>query len=474
MINRGKWLALAIATTGLIVACSSPQQVPFNCEIPSATSPLPKSPTLNIAMYVDGTPSMQGYVNHPTNARTRYIQTIDLLDQTLLTGWTPAPRNQLQVEYYRLGETFNKINRKDYLLARQTKFYSGTDANLPLLRVSRIENAITPATDDKLTVIVTDLYQEDEDVTQLNRKIIQQNYFNPSNPGYAVGILAIKGEFNGDVYLEDGTNRKFVYTTNDSQGNAIKGKDFRPFYVIFLGRYSDISDYFNNLSNTKKLPEGSQLTIFSPSDLVKNVSYLQESPKTPEGLQKVQALNSDRLTIDNQDKIELLAIDKGFTQDLPVNYQVPFQPLNHTLLVDPDFIQTEINIQTSAASINSQQPESSDVATALQKLPPNHQMYKALEFSQWKIDNNNLSFLTTIKTNIFTESEIYLFTVDAIAKKVQTESWWSDWNANTNISNDWRTYNLLPFMEGLKNSTDNFLQNNKVVVGRYCYGIQKN
>ncbi|BAY26357.1 hypothetical protein NIES2100_61710 [Calothrix sp. NIES-2100] len=460
---RAKWLILAIATNLLVVACTSPKQVDFNCEIPAASSQPTQSQKLTIEMYVDGTPSMAGYVTHPTNAKTRYIDTIDLLDQILQTGWTPIPRTQPQVQYYRLGETIKNIDRKDYLLAKQSKFYNGTDTTkFPLLGVSRIETAIKPANDEKLTVIVTDLYQDGEDVIQLNKTILAQNYFNPNQPGYAVGILAVKSEFNGDVYLEDGSKRKFAYKTNDNQGNTIKGQEYRPFYVIFLGRYSDISDYFKKLTESNKIPGDNHLTIFSPSNLIGGVSYLPDLPKTEEGLQRLPNLTNDHVSLDRKDKTELLEIDKNYTKDLSVNYNVPFLPLSNTLPVDPDFIQTEVNIKTSSSS------------TPLQELPPDSPVQKALELNQWKIDNQSLNFTTTIKPSIFPQPEIYLFTVDAVAKKVQKESWWSDWNATSNTSQDWKTYNLQPFMEGLKNSTDNLMSNNKVVVGRFCFAIQKN
>jgi hypothetical protein len=481
---RAKWLMLAIAISLLVVSCSTLKQVEFNCDSSSVSSPLTQSKNLTIEMYVDGTPSMQGYVTHPTNTRTRYSETIDLLDRTLLTGWTPEPRNQPEVKYFRLGENFKEIDRNDYLLARGVKFYNGTEPKLPLLKVSKIDNAITPANEDKLTVIVTDLYQKDADVTQLKKRILAQNYFNQGNRGYGVGILAIRSEFNGDVYLEDGTNRKFAYTTNDSQGKVINGKEFRPFYVIFLGRYSDIADYFNKLGDSKKIPKDSHLTIFSPSNLVGEVSYLQRTPVAPKttktkdssviskGL-KVRSSLKDRIKVNKNDKNELFAIDQNSTQDLFVKYDIPFQSLSNTLPVDPSSIEAQIKIETSSSSTNIQKSPGS-TSSLLQELSKDSPLQKALEVSEWQINDKNLSFKTTIKPSLFPKRDIYLFTVNAVAKRVQIEPWWDEWNTTSNSSNDWKTYNLQPFMEGLKDNTDNFMRNSPVVVGRFCFAMQKN
>jgi hypothetical protein len=472
---RAKWLMLAIAISLLGSGCSTLKQVEFNCDTSSVSSAPTQSQNLTIEMYVDGTPSMQGYVTHPTNTRTRYSETIDLLDRTLLTGWTPAPRNQPEVKYFRLGENFKEIDRNDYLLARGVKFYNGTEPKLPLLKVSKIDNAIPPANEDKLTVIVTDLYQKDADVTQLKKTLLAQNYFNKGNPGYAVGILAIRSEFNGDVYLEDGTNRKFAYTTNDSQGKEINGKEFRPFYVIFLGRYSDIADYFNKLGDSQKIPEDSHLTIFSPSNLVGEVSYLQRTPTDaiPKGL-KVRSSLKDSIKVNKNNKNELFAIDQNSTQDLVVKYDVPFQRLSNTLPVDPSSIETQIKIGGSTSARNLQKSPGSTPSTSLQEVPQDSPLQKALEVSQWQINDKNLSFQTTIKPSLFPKREIYLFTVDAVAKRVQIEPWWFEWNTTSNTSNDWKTYNLQPFMEGLKDNTDNFMSNSTVVVGRFCFAMQKN
>ncbi|WP_373529363.1 hypothetical protein [Nostoc sp.] len=461
---RVKWLILAIAMPVLLIACKPPESKEISCDLPLPGSPPPQSKSLAVAMYVDGTPSMQGYVTHPTNTKTRYIETIDLLDQTLSVGGIPALRDQPQIEYNRLGETSEKIDREGYLQARYPNFYSGSDPKFRLQGVSKIETAITSAEDGKLTVIVTDLYQQGEDVTKLTQKI-QQNYFNPNQLGYAAGILAIRSEFNGKVYIEDGTKKDFPYNTNDAQGNLIRTQEFKPFYAIFLGHYSDISYYFKKLSDTKKLPEDSHLVIFSPNNLVSSLSYLQNSPETPEGLSRRESLNDGNVALDKKDnKTELFEIENHENKEFPLKYSIPLLPLSNTLLVDPNSIQTEIKIEASDT-----------LEKQLKAQPQDSPLAQTLELSQWEIDGNkNLKFLTTIKPSVIPEAGIYLFTVDAVAKGVQKEDWWTEWNATSNTSSNGKTYNLQPFLEGLKASTDNVMKNNKVVIGRFCFAIQKN
>jgi hypothetical protein len=133
-----------------------------------------------------------------------------------------------------------------------------------------------------------------------------------------------------------------------------------------------------------------------------------------------------------------------------------------------------LSISLSNISARNLQKTQSSTSSPLQELSKDSPLQKALELSQWQINGNNLGFQATIKPSFFPKREIYLFTVDAVAKRVQVEPWWVEWNTTSNTSNDWKTYNLQPFMEGLKDNTDNFMRNSPVVVGRFCFAMQKN
>ncbi|RAM51508.1 MAG: hypothetical protein C6Y22_10600 [Hapalosiphonaceae cyanobacterium JJU2] len=467
---RSKWLVFALLTSlipGLITGCPQGSKVLLTCELTPPPNPASESAPLTIAMYVDGTPSMQGYVTHPTNDKTRYAETIDLLERTLFIGGTP--RSISQEEYYRLGETPEKIasGRQGYLESKQRKFYDGSA--YPPLETVKIENAISDAQENKLTVIITDLYQAREDVSNINRKL-EEYYLNLNNQkaDYAVGILAIKSEFNGKVYVEDETRGEFLYATNDQQGKPIA--EFRPFYVIFIGQYNDISYYFDKISKDNKIPADSHLTIFSANHLVKELSYVDGEPKQENNeIKKIAAIGSPRIEI-NQQKIHLYQINQTSKPEIDLNYKVPLATYNNTSLPFTDDVsQTSNNIETDAKIQVFDQ-----LSKTLKDEPKNSQLEKALEFGRWQRNGqNNLNFITTIKPSIFPKPGFYYFIVDAKAKGIEPEKWWSEWSSTKNISRDWKTFNLEPFLLGLKASTDRLMQENKPVIGRFCYGIEK-
>ncbi|MEA5572384.1 hypothetical protein [Calothrix sp. UHCC 0171] len=466
-MNQKKWrlfVLIGFCVTLFFTACVPDPQLNLACDL-TQKNPTPPEllAPLKISMYVDGTPSMAGYVTHPTNSKTRYVQTIDALEQILFIG--SKQRNVSQEEYYRLGEKAEKIatGRQGYLEAKQKKFYDGS--SYPLLKTVNIENAISPAQENQLNVIITDLYQGREDVTNINRKI-ESSYFSDAKSNYSVGIIAIKSEFNGKVYTEDTTNNTFLYNTNDAQGKAIK--EFRPFYVIFLGQYSDISYYFNKIKESKNLPEDSQITIFSPNFLMQELSFVDSTPKIqPENsATQILSVSNPRIEV-NQKKIHLFEVSQTSKDEVIINYTVPVKTYNNTSLPFSEVASQQANnieTETKTQIFN----------TLDRKLQDKPELAKALELSQWQKDNqNNLKFVTKIKPGIFPEPGFYYFVVDAKAKGIEPEKWWKEWSSDNNTNADWKTFNLEVFLKGLKASTDRLMQESKPLIGRFCYGINQ-
>ena len=87
-----------------------------------------------------------------------------------------------------------------------------------------------------LVVIVTDLFQDNRDLTVLVSQI-KKHYI---QKGYEVGILGLRSEFDGTVY--DLGDAPLSY-----QSTPENPETFRPFYLLVLGRHADISYYFDRL-----------------------------------------------------------------------------------------------------------------------------------------------------------------------------------------------------------------------------------
>ncbi|MEC4819151.1 MAG: hypothetical protein SAK29_38640 [Scytonema sp. PMC 1069.18] len=71
---------------------------------------------------------------------------------------------------------------------------------------------------------------------------------------------------------------------------------------------------------------------------------------------------------------------------------------------------------------------------------------------------------------------VYLFTVNAVANKLQEQQWWEEWNSTQeNITDGSKTYNLERFLQQLRNLTSDLMrEKSQPIVGRFCYAIQRN
>ena len=211
------------------------------------------SDSTNISVFVDGTPSMAGYTSNPNST---YVLTLEQIDSIL------EITSQGENSFFRLGQhkdnrLYKSISRAQfYSDARLNSFYEG-NGNYEFLQVSKIDAAISEANGKNgLTVIITDLYQSEEDVTAISKRI-KDVYFNKENDNAAIGILGLRSQFDGKIYIEE--------ISRNSSSNW-SGK--RPFYILVLGQFNDVEDHILQLMTSldldSDLGEGINTTIFSP------------------------------------------------------------------------------------------------------------------------------------------------------------------------------------------------------------------
>ncbi len=437
---KNKFVFIAIATCLFIIVSCKPVELPFNCDIPKVED-IKKSDNLNIAIYFDGTPSMEGYV--ATNSESNYMKTIDSVNSVVST--INLRSNKVDIKYYRLGPDVKEQNRSEYVKAKLPEFYNGKLPNFPLLKVSQIEKAIIPPEEnkDKLTVIFTDLYQKDADINNISLAI-KNNY--QKRKGYAIGILAVKSEFNGTIY-DIGANSK-----------SLKYQGLHPFYVMFIGQYSDIKTVFDNL---KDKINDSEKVIFYRDNIVTQISSLPEvtpiSEENKEVIESPDSLKLDKFTVEKNKNINLLEIDKNATKTATLTYNESFYPTSYTL--EPNF--NSMDVITKVQSINTIEEKFID--------SPDAKLKDALQVNKFQINKDKLNFNVTIDPTKFDNPGIYTFTIDANVKDLQDQKWWKDWNTDK-YDDGSRTNNLSKFFTELKLIT----QNDKLMVGRFCYAIQKN
>ncbi|MEG3436433.1 hypothetical protein V0288_04815 [Pannus brasiliensis CCIBt3594] len=409
---------------------------------------------------MDGSSSMLGYVS---DANSRYVQTLKLLDETLsLAGKTP-------VQYYRSG---SPIARGDFRKAQLPAFYNGT--NFPDVSVP-IQNLVSPPSDrDSLLVIVTDLDQASGDVTLLTRKI-KETYLNSQNPEFAIGILAIKSEFAGTVYVQGQQNLKTFPFPNEESN-----EEFRPFYVIFLGRPQDIITTIQDLKKREKdLFENSEIAIFSRNNLVQNTALLDRVVK--EEPAKEKAISGKMFFSFNGAEVQAKDERSQFwkipsTEKVTIQDSVPVEMSENTVPIDVNSIDLVKTIE-----VPNKFTKTFEDSTKVYK--DDSALRRAIEIAGWNLDTesqNNpreLNFETTIRPDKFPEPGIYLFSIDIVARDLQEQPWWQEWNwkVGRDPENDGsKTNNLLPFLRGLKKITTDLMADNPPKIGRFCYAIEKN
>jgi len=461
---RFRWIVLVLIAFSL-TACNKKEEL--KCEIPNVNSvnseTSNKSDNLNVSIYVDGSGSMLGYVK---DGETNYIKALKSLRNVFeLTG-------KLPVEYYRIGTPMQKITSSDYYsYGASSVFYDGSNAKFKAVS-SPIDASVVPDAKDhkKMTVIITDLEQNSGDVTKLNKRI-QDAYFNTQKKDYAVGIWAVKSEFNGKIYIQEANNIKTFNYNSGKQPDKL-----RPFYVLFIGPYQDVKHYFSQLQkyDANQLLANSKLMIFHPDHILDKISSVEKPPETlPKGIIRPLSLVKDGVAA-SKGNYEVLQINSRQQENLTLNYSIPLSPSQYSLFIDSNSLKPKAKAE-----------KFDKFAKKFTDIDSNSELSSAIEFKDWQIipQENKLKFSAIIQPKKFPEPGIYKLHFDILSQNLQVPSWWEEWDWQTKSSEEdgTKTHGVKDFFTALKNRTEtmkteqsNNQQESKWLVGRFCYGIQKN
>lgn len=459
-------LVVAVSTISFCIACQplivDEEKFPdLACQVPplASATQVDNSSPLRVSVNVDGSGSMYGYVKN--NANTRYINTLKLLDTVLHVG--KQSRSQVSTEYYRVGETkIQPITPNQYQQARTGDFYTGKNPDFPPVN-SKLDVAIVkPQAEDQLLILITDLDQEGRDQNKLN-KAIQQTYLKQSQPGQAIAVLGIKSEFNHTVYsIDKDVYPDFLYKTLGKDP-----EDFRPFYVLFMGSYQDIMHYYDKMQRKNPdLINASKFSVFYPDSIEQQTATLKNLPnQLPQDIRRPNSLKSGSVVVEvASPPYEILEIHPRIdaTTNPSISYSANFNTLEHTPKIDVQSISTETKVL--AYDPNSEKFTPSN----------NNSLKSIINTSDWDITNNQLKFTNTLNLKSIPSSGIYLVKINALAKKLSDEPWWLEWDRQSKVSDTdgSKTYNLLNFMQNLKLTTTDLIE--EPAIGHFCYAIQKN
>jgi len=455
-----KLLSLAVLFSVLLVGCSGPTPRKLDCPIPNVDNSTSPSLPLNITLHIHGSGSMLGYVNH---ANSRYIQTIDLLRRIF-----PDKNHNYTISYYRSGTGDQKIDYTKLLRAKLPEFYNGTNTDFPGV-TSNIVAMIDPPEKDKdeLVVILTDLYQNGADATALANKI-QEFYLNDNNKDYAVGVIGIKSEFNGKIYLDKNHQLEtFHYNTDDPDKNT--PEQFRPFYILLIGPYSQVNNYFNELKTEGKeaFGENSKWLIFSPNHFMEKVANFQDTTDNhkyipPDKIISKESLNDGSIIVQKDTKlIEFLQL-KSSQDKVKAQYSLNFRQTNYTSPLNNEDIDRTIKVQKSDKAsknwVESEDRKALDIEPSGIKFEPS---------------KNQMNLTTSIDPAQLTEPGIYYFKVDLTAKRISEEDWWKEWNSTDQEHEGSKTDNVKEFLLSLQKITTDLMKKNPPLLGRFCYAVQK-
>jgi len=399
------------------------------------------SKRLKVHIYLDGTESMKGFI--VAGKSSRYQQILPLLESAVLRGWKDA-----NVVFSKFGTSITELPERSYLKAQSTEFYADPNIN----KKTFIQEVIKQAHPDNLTIIITDLFQQDADVNQITEGV-KAKYINGN---LAVGVLGCKSEFKGKIFDVGPKAYTFEYDSYDD------AKRFRPFYVLALGKHSDISNYFDYVLKDGSFLSEPQPLIFSRHFAEKLVSFNGATITEISKMAEVENL----IPIDVKDnRVKQFSIKNS--SDVNGSFSIPldFKALPYTIPIKPQELKPEISVFKCGTEQNPNADQNNE-AEAVRGLN-----IKA-NLNESKIDLK----ADVVPTNL-PDIGIYGFQIILRPSNYQMPDWVINWNMDGGKVEEWRTspndfngattYNLKPF---LTNLWENTLQiHNPKVAELYCY-----
>lgn len=433
--------------------CPPPEDMDFE-EIAPLTA------KLKADIYYDASYSMMGFVKQ---GNSYYVRTLQMLERSFISGWPKSTRDDCR--YYKFGTTIDRISRDEALNAVFAAFYN--DPNF--LEETRIEYVIDKVNKDNLTIIVTDLFQNASDVNlligKLNRKILSKET--------SVGILGIKSHFNGRVWDVGLEKFSFEYYTAGK-----KPGQFRPFYILLIGKYNDIAHYYKmmKVNGLDSFPEQNFL-ILSPQ-LVERLASFENSEIKRTKIKEVR--NILRHSSINR-HVKQFTVDNNSSKTY-VDITLRLSFLDYM----PDFKHQKLDLETTAWHWF-EMPENQQAKTKnpkekkfqKRKLVPSRDALRGITIKDLKLSDSQLKFRAEVNSRNFPVDGTYCFKIvfRLPSESYSLPSWVSQWDMDQNLIYHWQgnpnqfqgntTLNLKNF---LNNIWQIIYQKHKPKIAKlYCY-----
>ena len=431
----------------------------------SDTTPGDISDKLVARIYFDASVSMQGFVR-PNS--TRYARLCLQLERIIISSWQNGT-----VDFFQFGERVEPIDRNEHLNVVRPQFYENEnihrqtfiekviDHGTQLRAESRTleltepvvnnvpeEPATLPAEEvrnnteeNPLGVIVTDLFQNRNDMTllvsRLKEQYIQQNL--------EVGILGLRSEFDGFIYGIAETPQRY----RSISGNP---DTFRPFYLLVLGKHADIAHYFNKLITSG----------FSEAKTVIFSRYLVSPLLSFDGaeIERLENLIRDAIVERPDSQLKEYRI-RARNKPSKISATMKYELLPHAMPFDSNIFEPTIIVEHNR--------HNSDRRKEISRAAQN-----CLEVTSTFAKNGNGDELIVdfeLDSRVLARRTVYLYKA-ALHPKIDTyqvPEWCSEWDMGTG-RNGAKTLNLVNFVDSL---TDIAVREHQPKIAQFYFYVEK-
>lgn len=235
------FIAAVLAVLSLLSCGAEPRSKPKwdnQVAVVDADNPA-ASPEIHADIYVDATESMKGFVSNPQSVYTNFI---DDLEIALSSVWKTT-----DLRYFKFGTSVRGTGRSEYLGAKRAAFYDEAGIS----GRTSIDRLINRADTSRVTIILTDLFQNDGDLSAVASSAKDRCF----TPRLALLLLPIPSQFDGTVF--DARVPPYHYASGGAVGT------WRPFYMMAIGKPGLLTRLLSAL-NPRAYIDPQKLLLVSP------------------------------------------------------------------------------------------------------------------------------------------------------------------------------------------------------------------
>lgn len=409
------------------------------------------NPTINV--FYDGSGSMEGFVRF--KHYTSYMYLVKDLEVILNSKWPKSTPN-----YYKFGSKVIKLSERRKIISVVKPPFYEEKGILNRTYIDKVFNESGVCAKNSLNILVTDLFQTQSDVGLLLKEINKKCVTDTN----AIGVAGIKSEFEGYVTDISMDEKGLLYNSENNPKHP-----YRPFYVVAIGSYRDVSEFFDSLVERipaiySKAPENKDsMKIFYPRLVNPLVSFSGNDWKF-NSLNKTSGQTEGLVEKKSKFQKEVV-MQLKFTNEAAAGARMTlkYNPLKYVCNLDKVQLEPKITVEKYYnGKFNNKDKEGFFNVTS-------------------RFEENNTIVMEIKLKKVLPDTGLFRISVNLEpARKSLTEQrhWWDAWNLELDSLDRWRerpssfpghkTVNLKTFMDSLWDMT---ISNKDLNIGQLYYYI---